>query len=245
MATVELPQGEPSVVEAPDWSEAPEKDVNVVLLLRLKDQIQQQLAEYSTVVQAGQENYLDRIMEENLTTECVGFVVCWVFSSFSAKKGLEEDLEKIKVVLQNKMLALKRIQIMDALRNKIRQYDNDSRKIMETVGDILKLSMTVIDDQLQVREKERELADIKKKRYFLKKAGEQKLLRIHALMKLQKEKQASTEVSRVLESNLQKEKESTTVIQNIFQSIIIGSKVNWAEDPYLKAIVLQLEKNIL
>ncbi|NXT80212.1 CENPH protein, partial [Zapornia atra] len=165
-------------------------------------------------------------------------------SSFSATDGLEKDLEEVKVALQNKILTLKRIQIMDALRNKMEQNDNDSRRIVETAEDILKLSMTIINYQLQVREKEQNFADIKKKRYLLKKAARQKLLQIHALMKLQKEEQASTEVNRTLESNLKKEREITTIIQNIFQGIIIGSKVNWAEDPSLKAIVLQLEKNV-
>nr|7PB4_H Chain H, Centromere protein H [Homo sapiens] len=44
--------------------------------------------------------------------------------------------------------------------------------------------------------------------------------------------------------NLQMEIKITTVIQHVFQNLILGSKVNWAEDPALKEIVLQLEKNV-
>ncbi|KFQ86305.1 Centromere protein H, partial [Phoenicopterus ruber ruber] len=167
--------------------------------------------------------------------------------SFSATEDLERDMEELKVSLQNKTLALQRIQLMVALRNKMKQNDNDSRLIMETMKHIVMLSKTVIEYQQRVREKEQKLIDIKRKRLSLKKAGGQKLLQIHAMMKTQKEEQASMAASATLESicrNLQKEREMTTVIQNVFQNIIIGSRVNWAEDPSLKAIVLKLEKNV-
>lgn len=54
----------------------------------------------------------------------------------------------------------------------------------------------------------------------LKKAGGQKLLQIHSMLKKQKEKKANMKVSEILEkihNNLQKEREMTTVIQNVFQ----------------------------
>ncbi|NXQ83131.1 CENPH protein, partial [Nyctibius grandis] len=121
------------------------------------------------------------------------------------------------------------------------------RLIMETMKQIVTLSKAVIECHQQAHEKEQKLIDIKKKRLSLKKAGGQKLLQIHTMMKKQKEEQASTKVSETLEkirNNLRKERDMTTVIQNVFQNIIIGSRVNWAEDPSLKAIVLKLEKNV-
>ncbi|KFM02973.1 Centromere protein H, partial [Aptenodytes forsteri] len=167
--------------------------------------------------------------------------------SFSATQGLEREMEEIKVSFQNKTLALQRIQLMVALRNKVKQNDNDSRLIMETMKHIVMLSKAVVECQQQAREKEQKLMDIKRKRLSLKKAGRQKLLQIHTMMKKQREEKTSMKVSEMLEkirNNLEKEREMTTVIQNVFQSIIIGSRVNWAEDPSLKAIVLQLEKNV-
>ncbi|KFW06409.1 Centromere protein H, partial [Fulmarus glacialis] len=167
--------------------------------------------------------------------------------SFSATQDLEREMEEVKVSFQNKTLALQRIQVMVALRNKIKQKDNDSRLIVETVKHTVMLSQAVIENQQQAREKEQKLIDIKRKRLSLKKAGGQKLLQIHTMMKKQKEEQASMKVSEMLEklrNNFKKEREMTTVIQNVFQSIIIGSRVNWAEDPSLRAIVLQLEKNV-
>ncbi|NXE80150.1 CENPH protein, partial [Cochlearius cochlearius] len=121
------------------------------------------------------------------------------------------------------------------------------RLIVETMKHIVTLSKTIIEYQQQVREKEQKLIDVKRRRLSLKKAGGQKLLKIQTMMKKQKEEQASMKVSGILEkmnNNFQKERHITTVIQNVFQNIIIGSRVNWAEDPSLKAIVLKLEKNV-
>ncbi|KAM6187527.1 centromere protein H [Sarcoramphus papa] len=210
-----------------------EGKVDVLTLLRLRDQMKQQLMECSTAVHASQESYLDHIIEENFIK--------------SATEDLERDMEEVKVSFQNKTLALQRIQLMIALRNKVKQNDNDSRLIMETMKHVVMLSKAVIEYQQQAREKEQKLIDIKRSRFSLKKAGEQKLVQIQTMMKKQKEEQASMKMSTTLEkirNNLQKEREMTTVIQNIFQNIIIGSRVNWAEDPSLKAIVLQLEKNV-
>ncbi|KFP34945.1 Centromere protein H, partial [Chlamydotis macqueenii] len=167
--------------------------------------------------------------------------------SFSARQDLQRNMEEVKVSFQNKTLALQRIQLMVALRNKMKQNDNESQLILETVKHIVMLSKEVIECQQKTRENEQKLIDLKRKRLSLKKAGGQKLRQIHTMMKKQKEEQASTAVNETLEkirNNLEKERQLTTVIQNVFQSIIIGSRVNWAEDPSLKAIVLQLEKNV-
>ncbi|KFZ51173.1 Centromere protein H, partial [Podiceps cristatus] len=164
-----------------------------------------------------------------------------------AMEDLERDLEELKVSFQNKTLALQRIQLMFALRNKMKQNDDDSRRIMETLRRIVMLSQAVTEYQQRARELEHKLIDVKMKRLSLKKDGEKKLLQIHTMMKTQKQKQTSTTVSTTLDhmrNNLQKERVETTIIQNLLQSIIIGSRINWAQDPSLKAIVLKLEKNV-
>ncbi|XP_039565957.1 centromere protein H isoform X1 [Passer montanus] len=228
---------------APAWSQDSDGgfgEVDIRTLLRLKDRMKEQLIEYNTAVLASQENFLDQGIEENFIQ--------------SATRDLERDLEEAKVSFQNKTLALQRIQIMDALRNKLKQEDEDSRYatvsflslIMETMKHIVLLSRTIIDYQQQVCQKEQQLIDIKRKRLSLKKNGGQKLQQIHTMMKKPKEEQARvnvTEKEKML-AKLEKERQMTTIIQNVFQNIIIGSRVNWAEDPSLKAIVLRLEKNV-
>ncbi|NXO98962.1 CENPH protein, partial [Certhia brachydactyla] len=166
--------------------------------------------------------------------------------SWHTTQDLQRDIEEAKVSFQNKTLALKRIQIMDALRNKLRTGDEDSRLILETMKQIVLLSRTVIAYKQQAYQKEQQLIEIKRKRLSLKNDGVQKLQQIQTMIKKQKEKQArlnASDTEKML-AQLEKERQKTTVIQNVFQSIIIGSRVNWAEDPSLKAVVLQLEKNV-
>ncbi|XP_063176402.1 centromere protein H [Chroicocephalus ridibundus] len=209
----------------------PQAKLDVVMLLRLRDRMKQQLTEHSAAVRAIQENGLDHITEQNFID--------------SATQNLEQDVEKVKVSFQNKALALQRIQLTVALRNKVKQNDNDSRLILETLKDIVKLSSAVLQYQKQAHEKEQKLNNIKMKRLSLKKAGKQKLLEINEMMK-KKEEQARRNVSTMMKINntFKKERNMTTVIQNVFQNLIIASRVNWAEDPSLKAIVLHLEKNV-
>ncbi|NXS94883.1 CENPH protein, partial [Jacana jacana] len=164
-----------------------------------------------------------------------------------ATRNLEQDMEEAKVSFQNKTLALQRSQLMDALRNKIKQNDQDSRLIVETLKHIVELTSAVLEYQQRARENEQKLNDIKMKRLSLKKAGRQKLLEIHGMKAKQKEEQGKMNTSEIMEKiyhNFKKERDITTVIQNVFQNIIIASRVNWAEDPTLRAIVLRLEKNV-
>ncbi|NXH79375.1 CENPH protein, partial [Hydrobates tethys] len=167
--------------------------------------------------------------------------------SFSATQDLEREMEEVKTSFHNKTLALQRIQVTAALRDKMKQNDDDSRLILETVKHIVVLSQAVIERHRETREKEQNLIDIKRKRLSLKKAAGQKLLQTHTMMKKQKEEEASVIASKMLEklcNKLQKERERTAILQNVFQNIVIGSRVNWAEDPSLRAIVLRLEKNV-
>ncbi|NWV51305.1 CENPH protein, partial [Daphoenositta chrysoptera] len=166
--------------------------------------------------------------------------------SCRATAYLAKDIEEIKVSFWNKTLALQRIQIADALRNKVNQDDEESRLILETMEHIVLLSRTIMEYQHQVHQKEQQLIDIKRKRVSLKKDGVQKLQQIKTMMKRRKEEEArltAAEREKLLDK-LEKERQMITVIQNVFQSIIIGSHVNWAEDPSLKAIVLQVENSV-
>ncbi|NXA93593.1 CENPH protein, partial [Melanocharis versteri] len=166
--------------------------------------------------------------------------------SWRSTQDLQRDIEEVKVSFQNKTLALQRIQIVDVLKNKVNQDDEESRLILETIKRIVLLSRTIIAYQQQAHEKEQRLIDIKRKRLSLKKDERPKLQEIQNMVKKQKEKQGSLNVAETekMLAKLEKERKTTAVIQHVFQNIIIGSRVNWAEDPSLKAIVLQLEKNL-
>ncbi|KAM4752489.1 centromere protein H [Cyanocitta cristata] len=207
-------------------------DVGVRSLVRLRDQMKDQLIEYNTAVLSGQENFPDHVTEEKYIQ--------------SASQDLQRDTEEVKVSFQNKALALQRMQIMDILRNKVSQDDEESRLLLEMMKHVVLLSQTIIEYQQQAHSKEQQLIDMKRNRLSLKKDIGQKLQQIQNMMKRQREKQAAVNATAKQKflAKLEKERQTTTVIQNVFQAIIIGSGVNWAEDPSLKTIVLQLEKNV-
>ncbi|XP_035166698.1 centromere protein H isoform X1 [Oxyura jamaicensis] len=223
---------EPGPAAEPSLGTGPQAKLDVLTLLRVREQLKQQLMECRAIARANQESCPDHDIEEMSIVRYI--------------ENLERELEELKTSFTNKTSFMQRIQLVDALRNKMTQNDETRQLIVETMKHTVKLSQAIIESQQQTREIEEKLNDIKKKRLILKQAEEDKLLQIRAVIKKKKEL-SSMEVGELLKSihkNLQTERAMTTVIQNVFQNIIIGSRVNWAEDPSLKAVVLQLEKNI-
>ncbi|XP_048358570.1 centromere protein H [Sphaerodactylus townsendi] len=206
---------------------------DVLTLFRVREQIKQHLMEYNTAITASEESIPDQVIDEKVVESSI--------------EDLEREMEEVKVSYQNKTLALQRIQVTEALRAKLRNDDEDSKLIWDTIKHIILLSTAVLKSQQKSRELEEKLNEVKQKRLELKRAGECKLAQIHETKRKQKEELENMEVGETLTKarrNLQQEIKMTTLIQNIFQNLITGSGVNWAEDPDLKAVVLQLEKNV-
>ncbi|XP_034956157.1 centromere protein H isoform X2 [Zootoca vivipara] len=209
-----------------------QEKLDPVPLLRLKEQINQQLLEYNTTINANDEIITDQVTDEKA-------IVC-------AIEDLGKELEELKLSHKHKTLALQRLQVNDALRAKLRNNDDNSKLIWETIEHIMMLSTAVIKSKQQSRELEEKLNEVKRRKQPLRQAIDCKLADIHNMKMKQKEELENMEVSEMLKKargKLQKEIEMTTLIQNIFQ-LITGSQVNWLEDPALKEIVLQLEKNV-
>ncbi|XP_061475689.1 centromere protein H [Rhineura floridana] len=206
---------------------------DLVTLFRVRQQINQHLMEYNTTINANEESIPDQVIDEKII-EC-------------SVEDLEREMEEVKVSHQNKTLALQRIQVTDALRTKLRNNDDDSKLIWDTIKHIMMLSTAILKLQQQSRDLEEKLNEVKQSRLTLKRAGECKLAQIHDMKRKRKEELDNMEVGELLKKvrkNLKQEIQMTTLIQNIFQNLIIGSGVNWAKDPALKAVVLQLEKNV-
>ncbi|XP_021235613.1 centromere protein H [Numida meleagris] len=162
----------------------------------------------------------------------------------SAKESLEE-VGKVKAAFENKALVLQRIQLMDALRNRLKQNDSRTCLIMETMKDIMMLNWEILQAHRQACVIRENLNDLRRQRYFLKQAEGEKALRIFTTMRKKKEvvRKKMTEKLKFIHKNLQHERNVTVLIQNIFQNIIVGCRINWAKDPSLKAVFLQLEKD--
>ncbi|XP_015272694.1 PREDICTED: centromere protein H [Gekko japonicus] len=206
---------------------------DLVTLLRIRKQIKQHLIEYNTAINANEESISDEVIDEKVVESSI--------------EDLEREMEEVKVSYQNKTLALQRIQVTEALRTKLRNDDADSKLIWDTMKHIMLLSTAILKSQQNSRELEEKLNEVKQSRLALKRAGECKLAQIHETKRKQKDELENMEVGEILtkaRQNLQQEIKMTTLIQNIFQSLITASGVNWAKDPDLKAIVLQLEKNV-
>lgn len=134
-----------------------------------------------------------------------------------------------------------------ALKKNLEKISTQSSVLMDNMKHLLELNKLIMKSQQESWDLEEKLLDIRKKRLQLKQASESKLLEIQTEKNKQKIDLDSMENSdriKIIRQNLQMELKITTVIQHVFQNLILGSKVNWAEDPALKEIVLQLEKNV-
>lgn len=160
---------------------------------------------------------------------------------------LENEIEEVKIAFEMKKLALDRMQLSTALKKNLEKTDTKTSPLMDNMKQILNLNKLIMKSQQDTWDLEEKMLDIRKKRLQLKQASESKLLEIQMEKNKQKddlENMENSEKIKTIQRNLQREIQITTVIQHMFQNLILGSKANWAEDPALKEIVLQLEKNL-
>ncbi|XP_023063646.1 centromere protein H isoform X2 [Piliocolobus tephrosceles] len=200
---------------------------------RLRAQTKQQLLEYKSMIDANEEKAPEQIMQEK---------------QIEAKiEDLENEIEEVKISFEIKKLALDRMRLSAALKKNLEKISTQSSVLMDNMKHLLELNKLIMKSQQESWDLEEKLLDIRKKRLQLKQASESKLLEIQTEKNKQKIDLDSMENSdriKIIRQNLQMEIKITTVIQHVFQNLILGSKVNWAEDPALKEIVLQLEKNV-
>ncbi|XP_036602947.1 centromere protein H [Trichosurus vulpecula] len=201
-------------------------------LLRLKDQLKQQLLEYKAEVEASEESPTEELTEGDLLQRI---------------EDVEKKMEEVKIELEVKTLALKRVQVAHALQKKLEKKDSESESILAILKSILTHNNSILKAQQQSRDLEEKMLEVKKKRLMFKKAGEEKLLEIQAENKKKKDELNLLKNSALLtkmKKSLQKEIDATTIIQNVFQHIVMATKIDWAADPALEALILQLEKNL-
>uniref|UniRef100_A0A8P0SUT7 Centromere protein H n=2 Tax=Canis lupus familiaris TaxID=9615 RepID=A0A8P0SUT7_CANLF len=195
-------------------AQAARPEARLTLLLRLRAQTKQQLLEYKSMVDANEEKTPEQLIQDK---------------HIEAKiEDLEKEVEEVKTAFEMKKLALDSV-------------------LMDNMKHVLKLNKLIMKSHQESWDLEEKLLDVRKKRLELKQSSENKLLEIQTEKNKQKDDLANMENSnkiKAMQRNLKMEIQITTVIQNVFQNLILGSKANWAEDPTLKEIVLQLEKNL-
>ncbi|XP_074138468.1 centromere protein H isoform X2 [Sminthopsis crassicaudata] len=185
-----------------------DEDWNMVRqLLRLKNQIKQQLMEYKADVEASKMSPTEECTEDNLIQKI---------------EDLERKMEEMKIELEAKTLALKRIQVAHALEKKLEKKDDDFEPIWAIMKNILTVNGSILKAQQLTRDLEEKMLEVKKKRLMFKKAGEEKVLEIKAENKKKKDESSLLNNSPLLikmKKNLQKEIDTTVIIQNVLQNV--------------------------
>ncbi|ELK11408.1 centromere protein H [Pteropus alecto] len=214
-------------------AEAGRPEDHTTLLLRLRAQTKQQLLEYKSMIDANEEKTPEEIIPEKQIETKI--------------EDLENEIEEVKIASEMKKLALDRMQLSTALKKNLEKSNIHTSALMDNMKHILKLNKLIMKSQQESWDLEKKLLDVRKKRFELKQASESKLLEIQTEKNKQKDDLDCMEKSgeiKTIQQNLQMEIQITTVIQHVFQNLILGSKVNWAEDSAFKETVLQLEKNL-
>uniref|UniRef100_A0A8C5M497 Centromere protein H n=1 Tax=Leptobrachium leishanense TaxID=445787 RepID=A0A8C5M497_9ANUR len=247
--------GRVAMMGAGEQEEENQAKADLINLLRLREQLKQQNLELQCMAIAGDSSsdvYPGEILKEAATE-------------------LQDGIANAIVSYNNKTKVLQRIQSTDALLAKVEERSRESRLLQDNLTHITELSSVALSvqwadaaicwpngvtavqvsmqDQLgkslikDTRKLEEKLTCIKRKRYDLKQAACNILTEIDDFQKrtsdLQKIESTNTHILEVLK----KEKNFLTIVQNAFQHLLLGSRVNWAEDPKLRDLVLKLEKN--
>ncbi|GAB1285308.1 Centromere protein H [Apodemus speciosus] len=205
----------------------------IILLLRLRAQTKQQLLEYKSMIDANEGKTPELIMQEKEIEVKI--------------EDLENEIEDVKTNFEMKSLALSRMKLSAALQNHMESMGPESGVLTDDMKHILKLQKLIMKLQEESSELEKKLLDVRKKRLQLKQASRSNLLEIQTEKTKQKEdvdKMENSEMIKAMKENLQMEIKITTVIQHAFQGLILGSEINWAEDPALRETALQLEENL-
>ncbi|XP_074241281.1 centromere protein H isoform X1 [Saimiri boliviensis] len=246
--------------------QAARSEDRMTLLLRLRAQTKQQLLEYKSMLDASEEKTPEQIMQEKqieVKIEDLEKEIEEAKIAFEIKQLAIDRLEYNGVILAYCNLCLLdssdspclsllsswdyRIRLSTALKKNLEKISTESSVLMDNMKHLLKLNKLVMKLQQESWDLEEKLLDTRKKRLQLKQASESKLLEIQSEKNKQKidlNCMENSESIKIIRQNLQMEIKITTVIQHVFQNLILGSKVNWAEDSALKEIVLQLEKNV-
>ncbi|XP_028661342.2 centromere protein H isoform X1 [Erpetoichthys calabaricus] len=155
------------------------------------------------------------------------------------------ELETAKNQHQKTTLALHRAQVACTISEKVVKEDKQTESIKETVNHTLRLYSQILNLQEEGNKLRSQVQEVRKKRLTLKKDALMNMVEIRKVSKM-KEKKVQSMKSEVLKQGqeyLEKYLNIADLTENVFQGLILGSNVNWATDPHLREIVLQLEKN--
>ncbi|KAG8598704.1 hypothetical protein GDO81_002711 [Engystomops pustulosus] len=137
------------------------------------------------------------------------------------------------------------MQLCDAIHNKLLEKNRESQLIYNTMEHSKGLCSQIVKSQKETVTLEAKWIEVRKRRMELKETCTKVLAELRAMKESENNFFAQMDDGKIRKINkyIAKEIDIVTVIQNVFQRLILGSSVNWAEDPKLKEIVLKLGQN--
>ncbi|XP_075718920.1 centromere protein H-like isoform X2 [Rhinoderma darwinii] len=169
-------------------------------------------------------------------------------SKENVTESLNVSLSVARVPLENKMcsvrnkeLALMRMQTFNALLNVLQRDATQRQPIMEVMNHSMDISKQIIALQQSNRQLEEQLIDIARKRIETRIKQQklfQKLKSAEEMNRKIRDLETKTQVKG--RETMQSVRNEVVVIQEVFQRLIMSAQLNWAEDPYLKTLVLKM-----
>ncbi|XP_056423408.1 centromere protein H isoform X2 [Hyla sarda] len=193
-------------------------------LIRLGRQVKQQLMEMKTDFHTRGESIenVDASLNGSLSIACV---------------PLENEICSVK----NKELALMRMQTFNALLNVLQKDTTQRRSIMGVMNhskDICKQIMVLQQNNRQLEEK---LVNTRKSRIEIR-MKQQELFQSLKYSEITNRKIRDLEAKKHDKGRetIQSDANKIIIVHEIFQRLILSSRLNWAENPYLKNLILNM-----
>ncbi|KAM6931100.1 centromere protein H [Xenentodon cancila] len=208
-------------------SSVAQKETSPADMLRIKQQMSNQCFEMAVQLSAGKSK-----------RSC---------STSEAERDLPEyvsELEKVKTLHFNSTLALHRMQMWNALGEKMKQSDADAVFLKGVSERCMALCSRIKQLQQETRRLQDEITEIQKNRLEMKRLTHEKMKEMEDLMS-RKEHPDTEKYKAALEkgqANLEKYKKMAVMTQNVLRGILLACKVNWLNDPKFRDIVMTLEE---
>ncbi|KAM3867550.1 centromere protein H [Diretmus argenteus] len=212
--------------QAPEGSGG-QKDTSPTHMLRIKEQMFNQCFEMATQLNAGKNK-----------RPC---------STSEAERELPDyvsALEDAKTTHFNKTMALHRMQMWNAITEKLKQGESET-DLMKVVSDrCMALCSRIKKLQQESRDLEDLITELQKQRLEVKRRTSEKMKEMDELM-YKKEHPDMEKYKAALQkgqANLEKYKKMAIMTQNVLRGILLASKLNWLDDPKVRDIAMTLEE---
>ncbi|XP_028314374.1 centromere protein H-like [Gouania willdenowi] len=200
------------------------QDTSTADMLRMQQQMSNQCFEMSVQLNAGK------------SKRCC--------STSEAERDLPDymnEVEKVKTAHFTGTLALHRIQMWNAIGEKLREGDSVSLRVM--IDRYKALCSHIKQLQQESKTLQDEIIKLQKHRLELKRLTHERMKQTEELASKMEHPDTHKYKAAVEkgQANLEKYRRMTVMTQNVLRGILLACKVNWMDDPEVQAIAMTLE----